>query len=102
MIHLRRCLAVVLLCVSTTATAGAQSVRASVPPLSELSRSLQDLAAKVSPAVVQIFVTGYAPPDEKEPYYEIHFTTPDKNWVVEVNPDGTVRRSRSPPKALRR
>jgi serine protease Do len=34
--------------------------------LSDLSRSLQDLAARVSPSVVQIFVTGYAAPDEDE------------------------------------
>lgn len=36
------------------------------PPLAEFSRSLQDLAARVSPSVVQIFVTGYAPPDEED------------------------------------
>ena len=34
--------------------------------LADLSRSLQDLAARVSPSVVQIFVTGYAPPDEED------------------------------------
>ena len=33
--------------------------------LADLSRSLQDLAEKVSPAVVQIFVTGYSAPDEE-------------------------------------
>ena len=36
------------------------------PSLSDLSRSLQDLVAKVSPSVVQIFVTGYAAPDEED------------------------------------
>lgn len=36
------------------------------PGLTELSKSLQDLAEKVSPAVVQIFVTGYATPDETD------------------------------------
>jgi serine protease Do len=41
------------------------SVR-SAPGLSELSRSLQDLAGRVSPCVVQIFVTGFAPPDEED------------------------------------
>lgn len=40
----------------------AQSVRQ--PGLSELSRSLQDLAQRVTPSVVQIFVTGFALPDE--------------------------------------
>jgi len=37
-----------------------------VPALTDLSRSLQDLAARVSPGVVQIFVTGFAPPDEED------------------------------------
>jgi serine protease Do len=32
--------------------------------LTDLSRSLQELARKVSPSVVQIFVTGYVKPDE--------------------------------------
>src|SRR5687768_14618799 len=35
--------------------------------LGDLSRSLQDLSQKVSASVVQIFVTGYAPPDEDDP-----------------------------------
>ena len=34
--------------------------------LSDLSRSLQVLAEKVSPSVVQIFVTGYGVPDEND------------------------------------
>ena len=42
------------------------SAQTAAPPLADLSRSLQDLAAKVSPSVVQIFVTGYAPPDEED------------------------------------
>jgi serine protease Do len=42
------------------------SAQTAAPPLTDLSRSLQDLAAKVSPSVVQIFVTGYAPPDEED------------------------------------
>ena len=32
--------------------------------LSELSRSLEQLVDRISPSVVQIFVTGYVPPDE--------------------------------------
>ena len=40
--------------------------RSTVLALGELSKSLEDLAAKVSPCVVQIFVTGYAPPEEQE------------------------------------
>lgn len=45
-------------------TASAQSGRQ--PGLADLSKSLQDLAAKVSPSVVQIFVTGYAAPDDND------------------------------------
>lgn len=41
----------------------AQSVRQ--PGLSELSKSLQDLAQRVTPSVVQIFVTGFALPDDE-------------------------------------
>src|SRR5687767_324229 len=46
--------------------ASAQRSPASVATLGELSRSLQDLSQKVSASVVQIFVTGYAPPDEDD------------------------------------
>ena len=42
----------------------AQAVRQ--PGLGELSKSLQDLAEKVSPAVVQIFVTSYSAQDEAD------------------------------------
>ncbi len=34
--------------------------------LSELSRSLEQLVERVSPSVVQIFVTGYTPPDAED------------------------------------
>ena len=46
----------------------AQRSAASVATLSELSRSLEDLSQKVSASVVQIFVTGYAPPEEDDPH----------------------------------
>jgi serine protease Do len=57
---------VLLLCLLPAAAAAGQGAAARVPPLSDLSRSLQDLAAKVSPSVVQVFVTGYAAPDEED------------------------------------
>ncbi|HVJ27772.1 MAG TPA: trypsin-like peptidase domain-containing protein, partial [Vicinamibacterales bacterium] len=44
----------------------AQAQSAKGPGLADLSRSLQDLAAKVSPSVVQIFVVGYAAPDPSD------------------------------------
>jgi serine protease Do len=65
-----RALFLVLCCALPVLDASAQPAPAPAPapapPLSDLSRSLQDLAAKVSPSVVQIFVTGYASPDEED------------------------------------
>src|SRR4051794_505585 len=60
--------ALVALLAGAPAMAGAQSVgaRSASPALADLSHSLEELAAKVSPSVVQIFVTGYAPPEEQE------------------------------------
>jgi serine protease Do len=52
-----------LLCLTAADSASAQTA-ARVPPLTELSRSLQELGAKVGPSVVQIFVTGYASPEK--------------------------------------
>jgi len=57
---------VLLLFLLPCASASAQNAPARLPALTDLSRSLQDLAAKVSPGVVQIFVTGYAAPDEED------------------------------------
>jgi serine protease Do len=34
--------------------------------LADLSRSLEQLVERISPSVVQIFVTGYVPPDEED------------------------------------
>ncbi len=51
----------------------AQATAVQAPPaahgvagLSELSHSLEQLVERVSPSVVQIFVTGYVPPDEED------------------------------------
>jgi serine protease Do len=49
------------------APAAAQRPAAGVATLGDLSRSLQELSRTVSASVVQIFVTGYAPPDEDDP-----------------------------------
>lgn len=46
-------------------TLDAQTASTSVP-LHDLTSSLEDLAARVRPAVVQIFSTGYTTPDESE------------------------------------
>jgi serine protease Do len=55
----------VLLFPAFTPFAAAQR-RADGGALAEFSRSLQDLSERVSPSVVQIFVTGYAVPDEED------------------------------------
>src|SRR6187397_171016 len=54
-----------VLWLASSVSAQTASSAAPAPPLAELSRSLQELAAKVSPSVVQIFVTGYPAPDEE-------------------------------------
>src|SRR5687768_1113490 len=48
------------------AQAFAQRSTASLAALGDLSRSLQELSQKVSASVVEIFVTGYAPPDDDD------------------------------------
>jgi serine protease Do len=61
--------AVLVLVVPATATPVAQQAapsRVTALALGELSKSLEDLATKVSPCVVQLFVTGYAPPEEQQ------------------------------------
>lgn len=60
-----RVLLFLLLGLVPAAPAAGQQARS--PRLTELSTSLEDLAAKVSPSVVQIFVTAYALPDESDP-----------------------------------
>src|SRR5688572_32246067 len=60
--------AVVITLILTPTAAFAQRSPAAVATLGELSRSLQDLSQKVTASVVQIFVTGYAPPEEDDPH----------------------------------
>ena len=61
-----RLLCIVVLSLLPVTGVAAQTATAAAPPLADLSRSLQELAGKVSPSVVQIFVTGYASPDEED------------------------------------
>jgi serine protease Do len=61
-----RYVCVMLLCLLPVGGAPAQTPTSATPALADLSRSLQELARKVSPSVVQIFVTGYASPDEED------------------------------------
>ena len=64
----RHLTAAILASCSSPTLAFAQRSAASVATLSELSRSLEDLSQKVSASVVQIFVTGYAAPEEDDPH----------------------------------
>jgi len=85
-----RFLCVLFMCLVPPAAARAQAPPVA-PALSDLSRSLQDLAAKVSPCVVQIFVTGYALPDEEDPAAtgEPQLERSSGSGVI-VDPDGYI------------
>jgi serine protease Do len=64
------CFAVLTLLLAAPATA--QTATQTTPAvrglagLADLSRSLEQLVEKISPSVVQIFVTGYVPPDKED------------------------------------
>jgi serine protease Do len=63
-----RLLAALTVVLSLSSAAFAQApgtARRGVSALGDFSQSLQDLAAAVSPSVVQVFVTGYAPPEDE-------------------------------------
>ena len=60
------------------------------PALSELSRSFENLAEKVSPSVVQIFVTGYALPDNAAETATEPILERGSGSGVIVSPDGYV------------
>ena len=59
--------AVAAVLLSIPGPALAQRSAASTATLGDLSRSLQELSQKVSASIVQIFVTGYGPPDDGDP-----------------------------------
>ena len=63
-----RSIALISVLLLTPTAAHAQRSVAQAATLGDLSRSLQDLSQKVSTSVVQIFVTGFAPPDEDDPH----------------------------------
>ena len=59
--------------------------------LADFSQSLQDLSQRVSPSVVQIFVTSYAPPDaEDRSATGEPFTERSSGSGVIVDPDGYI------------
>jgi serine protease Do len=58
--------AVVAVFVATDPLAAQQASPARAGALAEFSRSLQELSDRVSPSVVQIFVTAFVPPDDED------------------------------------
>jgi serine protease Do len=71
-----------------TASSAAQS-RAPARGLTELSQSLQELSERVSPSVVQIFVTGYAQPNEDQAAGDPVQERSSGSGVI-VDPDGYI------------
>ena len=83
-------LAAVWLCVATPAGQSAQPRPSPARGLTELSQSLQDLAERVSPSVVQVFVTGYAEPDEDDQAASEPVLERSSGSGVIVDPDGYI------------
>ena len=82
-------LTLVFLISLTPAAPRAQASKAQT--LADLSRSLQDLAQKVSPSVVQIFVTAYMLPNEEVPVEGADAPVERGNGSgVIVDPDGYI------------
>ncbi len=82
--------AALLLIPATAAAQGAQPRSSPSRGLTELSQSLQDLAERVSPSVVQIFVTGYAEPDEDDQAASEPVLERSSGSGVIVDPDGYI------------
>lgn len=87
----RRLALPLVLCLLTPSVPLAQSAVATAPTLGDFSRSLQALSAKVSPSVVQIFVTGYAAPDQEDQVTSGEPTLERSSGSgVIVDPDGYI------------
>lgn len=72
------------------AAQAAPAVRAAAG-LADLSRSLEQLVDRVSPSVIQIFVTGYAPPDDEDPSMALEPEVQRSSGSgVIVDPDGYI------------
>src|SRR3954468_22054035 len=92
MLLLRRSILVCFwLCFVPAAFAQTSAPAAPPVPLADFSRSLQDLAAKVSPSIVQIFVTGYPTPDEETQIASVEpqLERSSGSGVI-VDPDGYI------------
>jgi serine protease Do len=69
---------------------GAAQTRSAARGLGELSASLQELSERVSPSVVQIFVTGYAEPDADNPSMADPILERSSGSGVIVDADGYI------------
>jgi serine protease Do len=79
-----------LVVTSPLAAQTAPARQAPMRALTELSHSLQDLAERVGPAMVQIFVTGYAEPDEEDQAGREPILERSSGSGVIVDPDGYI------------
>jgi serine protease Do len=75
------------LCVTS---AHAQTAKSPARALTELSQSLQELSDKVSPSVVQIFVTSYAEPSDEEHVATEPIIERSSGSGVILDPDGYI------------
>src|SRR5262245_43303229 len=80
----------ILLLLMAVPAAAQTSSRSPSRGLTELSQSLQDLAERVSPSVVQVFVTGYAEPDEDDQAASEPVLERSSGSGVIVDPDGYI------------
>jgi serine protease Do len=80
----------VVLALVLQAELAAQPARPAARGLTELSQSLQELSERVSPSVVQIFVTGYGEPDEDNHVAGDPVLERSSGSGVIVDPDGYI------------
>lgn len=85
-------LAPVLLCavLASGSPAAARQTSGAPMPLSALSASLQQLADRIGPSVVQVFATSYAAPDEETDRGALLTTERTTGSGVILDPDGYI------------
>ena len=83
--------AVFALSIATSQPAAAQQAsQARLGALAEFSRSLQELSDRVSPSVVQIFVTAFVAPDDEDRSTAEPVVERSSGSGVIVDPDGYI------------
>jgi serine protease Do len=86
---LRFCLSVVLM-IGSTAAPGAEQIASAPTSLGGLSESLQQLAERIGPSVVQVFATSYAAPDEETDRGALLTTQRTTGSGVILDPNGYI------------